>query len=61
MIASAPLLIYCRECRAEVTGEFANGKMSCTVCKSPKVAYGTDISVRNYFRLGGERPKVRID
>lgn len=61
VLGSAPLSTYCRDCRAEVTGVLVGTKMNCEVCKGANVAFGTPVSVRNYFRLTGERPRKPTD
>ncbi len=61
VLGSAPLATYCRDCRAEVTGVLVGTKMTCETCKGPNVAFGSPVSVRNYFRLSGERPRKPLD
>jgi len=61
VLGSAPITTYCRDCRAEVTGVLVGSKMSCGTCKGLNVAFGTYVSVRNYFRLSGERPRKPLD
>lgn len=51
VIQSAPLTAYCRDCRTEVVFVLEKKKAQCTVCKGANVAFGTKVSVRNYFRL----------
>lgn len=61
VLQSAPLSTYCRDCGAEVQGVLAGTKMQCPNCQGFNTAFGTELSVRNYFRLTARPVKPRYD
>lgn len=54
VLESAPLLAYCRDCRRDVPWVLVGTKVNCSACKGLNVAFGSPVSVRNYFRLSPE-------
>lgn len=52
-ITPAPLAFFCRNCQKIVTASQTRKKFQfrCPECRKTEVAYGTEESIRNHYRL----------
>lgn len=53
----AKIVYFCPECKALITPKRIGNKFrfSCAECKCDKVAFGTEKSVANFYRLAGKK------
>jgi|GEM_PF-1618433 len=56
------LIFYCKDCE-KIVDVFPVGRKfvyKCSICKTKNVAFGTDKSIRNFFRLPEEDKTVTV-
>lgn len=57
----AKIVYYCRDCQKLVKPKRIGKKFkfSCEVCKGENVAFGSEQSIRAYYKLKSEEPPVK--
>lgn len=58
--AASPIIFYCKDCGKIVDTERIGKKYvyKCKVCGTKNVAFGTDKSVKSFFRVPEEKEEV---